>query len=517
MKEQLKKMPYKKIASIFAWGLVFFFIGYITTFAFVGPTSNPPGGGGAISTDASNNVGIGTATPGEALSVFGVGKTIELRNSATTPRVMRTYVDATNQIFAFGSNDVLKIGKSDPTQSLFVGGFTEYMRIDTVGNVGIANTAPGEKLDVTGNTKTSGAFIGALSGSISAANISQGVFGLNLGTFNYAFPGALAVGVNSTVGLQSNSLYVNGNVGIGTATPLSLLHLVQTVTSDPRGIVIDQYSSDSSAPQINQRKARGTVSAPTAVLSSDVLGAYFARGYDGSAFSTVQASLRMYAAENWTTLAHGTFLTLETTPIGSTALAERVRIDGLGNVGIGTTNPSYKLDVNGTLRVSGVSTLSGNIAFGGPAITNLNMNNNNIVGVNKLTVGTIDPLYEISGKKYSSYSSSIVGGTKEELVGRGEIRGGSFEIDFSSVLEGSDLWVWRHVVDFSRDSVDVLVTPYGAPALIYYVIDGEKIVFHSDRNTEFSYRLIGRRFDWRDWPTLSKDQSEKASLIIEQK
>jgi hypothetical protein len=42
--------------------------------------------------------------------------------------------------------------------------------------------------------------------------------------------------------------------------------------------------------------------------------------------------------------------------------AEAMRIDSAGNVGIGTT-PSYKLDVSGTLRVTGISTLNATNGF----------------------------------------------------------------------------------------------------------------------------------------------------------
>jgi len=245
-------------------------------------------------------------------------------------------------------------------------------------------------------------------------------------------------------------------------------------------------------------------------------------------------------------------------------------IDPSGYVGINNTGPGYRLDVSGTAQFSSTvivgtptsashaatkSYVDSAVSTGGAAACNAdstcemngaNLNNGNITGVNKLTVTTLDPVYEIGGVKYATFGPSFAGGVKEEYTGRARLvrvaasgsdgvrqRGASrltsddtrgsaeersayeYVIDFSNMRSGSDLWLWYKAVDFGRDNVEAIATPYGSPAVIYYEIRGTKMIFRGDAPAEFSFRLTGKRHDWRKWPTLILDQGEKPSFILQ--
>ena len=53
--------------------------------------------------------------------------------------------------------------------------------------------------------------------------------------------------------------------------------------------------------------------------------------------------------------------------------------------------------------------MTGNWNISGAAQGGLNMNGYNITGVNTLAVTTIDPLYQIGGTDYETFSPSIAG------------------------------------------------------------------------------------------------------------
>jgi len=178
--------------------------------------------------------------------------------------------------------------------------------------------------------------------------------------------------------------------------------------------------------------------------------------------------------------------------------ANGITIKSGGNIGIGTTNPT-----TGKLVVSG-----GNVDFGS----------------NKLTVGTIDPVYEIDGKKYASYVSDFAGGVrtetsgflqilnpKSEILNKSQIINSKFQtvIDFNNLEKGSDLWLFWETSNKNLNDVVVILTP-GFDGRVWYekIVQSSKfkvqssniLTIYSDKEGEVSYRLTAPRKDWLKWP-----------------
>jgi hypothetical protein len=106
--------------------------------------------------------------------------------------------------------------------------------------------------------------------------------------------------------------------------------------------------------------SNGTAGTPTATLTGDILGGIYFEGWDTG--RSVGASIVAEASADWATAGDSTDnptdLVFYTAPDGSGSVAERMRIQSGGNVGIGTSTPSYTLDVNGTGRFSSALTAS---------------------------------------------------------------------------------------------------------------------------------------------------------------
>jgi len=145
----------------------------------------------------------------------------------------------------------------------------------------------------------------------------------------------------------------NGNIGIGTTSPKGPLEVVM---SDDY-FQMTRYGDNAYAAGLAGQKARGTQSAPTALLADDWITGLGGRGYDGVTFPTgvVTASgiFIVAAAENFTPTNKGTYLSFIVTPTGSTTRGEKARLEADGTFRI--YNTSNQLSLGSTAALTTIS------------------------------------------------------------------------------------------------------------------------------------------------------------------
>ena len=176
----------------------------------------------------------------------------------------------------------------------------------------------------------------------------------NNGQFGKAANTDIATGLAGTSIDQTKVICTSEGIGIGTGnTPVSELEVDSSSAASPRGITSVQNSTDTNAAVVNGRKARGTRSAPSLIVTGDELAEYSATGYDGSVYlkmakilakavGTVGANRIPTELSFWTA-----------TDAAPSVLTQRMVIDKAGNVGIGTTAPGEKLEVAGAIKTTG--------------------------------------------------------------------------------------------------------------------------------------------------------------------
>jgi hypothetical protein len=144
--------------------------------------------------------------------------------------------------------------------------------------------------------------------------------------------------INGTMGYFANC------IGIGTNSPYTVLDIG---TATPR----IRFWNSSANTQANIR-----------------LGGMYASNAYSSANAYSAASIDFYSDAAW----YKGYMTFSTNDSDSTANAaiERMRITTGGSVGIGTCNPSYKLDVAGTINATGAATFSSTLTTSGNITAN---------------------------------------------------------------------------------------------------------------------------------------------------
>jgi hypothetical protein len=272
---------------------------------------------------ASGNVGIGTSSPTDRLEVIGSAKL-----TAAAPSLKFSETDRTNENWAFiASGGALSIRTANDA-------FDSYdikMLINQSGNVGIGTTSPSAKFSVvqpTANTE----YASMGSGGTASRHLKFSGFVAN-GTNNVGHRlsalNAIALNVNGTDALyidRSGTIQTNVTKALGSATANLRIKTTFTGTNYSSGAYANIVFGDET-------------------IANSYLGDI--QVVQGDPSVSTSSSMR--------------FLT--NSGGGNTATQERMRIDSAGNVGIGTTSPSQKLSVNGSIE-----SLSDGLGEGGQVI-----------------------------------------------------------------------------------------------------------------------------------------------------
>jgi hypothetical protein len=280
------------------------------------------------------NVGIGTTNPVYKLDVNGT-----LHSSNIT---------LADGIYHEGDTNTYINFLSDTIQMATAGSVRAY--INSSGNVGIGTTSPGYKLDVAGEVRannlfrtTDGTNIGLFGSSVFASNV------IGIGSSN-AVP--LVLGTAATERMRIDS---SGNVGIGTTSPT---HLLTLETASSPGLKIKD--------------------------------------------TTQGATLLAFSQDSNSHV--GTFSSHPL--VFDTNSTERMRITSAGNVGIGTTSPSYKLEVQGDFYTNGTNgALTTASSQSNLYLLNLTRTSTSLITAGNVGIGTTSP-----SQKLEVNGNAIIGG-----------------------------------------------------------------------------------------------------------
>ncbi|MFH1723209.1 MAG: tail fiber domain-containing protein [Elusimicrobiota bacterium] len=346
----------------------------------------PLGGGGSLWTESgsnvyrdSGNVGVGTTSPTQKLHVMG---NITLGTAGGTAQY---WVGTEGYNHTFGGNSGAigmmlnqASGSGDIRFMTHHNGVSNSVRmvIDIDGKVGIGTTSPSEALHVAGTVKAS-------------------AFDLN-GTPITSWPS----GGSSPWSEGSGNVYrTGGRLGLGTASPSSDIHILRTNTS------------------INVSLAADTGNAGQ--------GSFIRFGAGGT--NTYKGKIGQVREGSYG-IGRLAFFTSPDSSGSEDNTIERMSIKSNGNVGIGTTSPQYLLEINAAKpqAESALKITSGHSATGSVLTIKSNGGSTNvmdILGSGNVGLGTTDPsskldvagtvkatAFDLNGSEITSWPSGGGGG-----------------------------------------------------------------------------------------------------------
>ena len=295
----------------------------------------------------NGNVGIGTTAPGYKLEVGAYDVRAAGSTVLSGVKINRPDNSGTQGIF-FGEDTNTNSGNYWENMHVRVDGGggniifdtagTERVRIDCSGNVGIGTTGPSQKLHIVGNEYITGNLV--VDSYVTAGTEVRARSGVT----DDGSSANLLLFTNNNGGTYGNIIMnsAGGNVGIGTTSPTEMLHVAKNIDAGSPGINIENSFTNIAESIDEKTKIESLFGGWTA--------SYI---YTGKEEDFTEEAKRSSYMSFWTR--------------GDGTLAEAVRINSSGNVGIGTTSPGAKLQVNGNITVLAAGGTENYIGFNSPA------------------------------------------------------------------------------------------------------------------------------------------------------
>ncbi len=300
-----------------------------------------------LTLNRDGNVGIGTSSPvanSRGIDIMGItDASLRLHTGATGS------TSSDGALFSIDANNAAYLWNYENQHFIFGTNNTERMRIDSSGNVGIGasnpiNSATFNTLHIGNGSSTAG--------QIALKNTAnQNFFLWHSSTAVNIYNGSATPQIFYTAATERMRINSSGNVGIGTTSPATLLHL-------------ETGHAKQTLKSTNTNTASSIIFDTTNVTTADFLLGQLAGKWNG----TDVAYINFEAGSDTTNKDDGIISFLTSAASGSPT--ERMRITSAGNVGIGTTAPTPVLAGSGrSLTIAGtvhseINFLSASNAFG---------------------------------------------------------------------------------------------------------------------------------------------------------
>jgi len=262
--------------------------------------------GTILTASQANITGVGALSSGSITNTFG---NIDIGSSnltATGTTILET----------------VGIGTASPSSKLHIE--SAYTLANGTSQFLIKNTSDGESACI--------AFEGVSSGGSTG---NKGAIYFNAGAGGAVTDNRLEFNANHQNSITPHiSINGNGNVGFGTTSPQSLLEISKNDQTNGATLGITNSFEGS------------------AWNSGDIIGTINFRSNDTSTTEAIRGQIKLFDDAS-SSSSFSAFNAMSFSTANLNTLHERMRIDSNGDVGMGLTNPSYKLDVSGSIGYSG--------------------------------------------------------------------------------------------------------------------------------------------------------------------